>query len=110
MADPVVRGGAATVNRHIIISVVGIGAFGIVRSIVKNEGFSEPIIGAYILMVMLSLADILGGNVSMITGGIAYVALLTVILSSIDAFTQVGKMLNRKPPSASGGGSGSTKR
>lgn len=90
------------VNRQIIVTVVGITGITVGRILWLNgaklaalagtgqtppPGVMQPVtpvlIGGYVLMLVLSLADLAGGQISVVVGGIAMLALFTAVLTGI---------------------------
>lgn len=81
------------INRHIIISVIGISAIGALKAIGQKSSVTVVLVGAYAFGMMLSLADLIGGTVSTIAGMIAYLALFYMIISNIGVFQAFGSII-----------------
>ena len=71
-------------NKHIIAATLIIGGSGVVKAWMSKESIKiTPIImGSYVFMLVLSIADLAGGQVSQLAGAIAMVAMLAVILNT----------------------------
>ena len=71
-------------NKHIIAATLIIGGSGVVKAWQSKEQIKiTPIImGSYVFMLVLSIADLAGGQVSQLAGAIAMVAMLAVILNT----------------------------
>lgn len=70
-------------SRLILASVAGIAAVSIFNAVQKKQGITRIVAGAYILLLLLSLLDLFGGAWAQIAGGIAMLALVTVVLTQI---------------------------
>ena len=75
-------GRSRTLNKHIIAATLIIGASGIVKAWQSKKAITPVILGSYVFMLVLSIADLAGGQVSQLAGGIAMVAMLAVILNT----------------------------
>lgn len=75
-------GGKGSMNRHIIAATLIIGASGVVKAWQSKKPITTVILGSYVFMLILSIADLAGGQVSQLAGAIAMVAMITVILNT----------------------------
>lgn len=90
---------AGGVNRPIVIAAVGITGLGIVNAWTQGQGITRIVIGGYMLMLFLSVADIFGGGVSTIAGAIAMLALLWAFLNDgLPVLARAGVLV--QPPDA----------
>ena len=68
-------------NKKIIVAVVVIGGSGVVNSIVNHKPLTPVLLGSYILLLVLAIADMFGGAFSDIAGAIAMLAMVYVLLT-----------------------------
>jgi hypothetical protein len=73
--------GGGSVNGSIVTTTLVITGLGAYEAISKKKGVGPVLIGGYILMLVLSLAELIPG-VSGIVSGIAWVALLAMLIGS----------------------------
>lgn len=67
-------------NRKIVVSVVIITAAGIANAWTNSKPITGVVIGSYILLLVLSILDMFGGPLSTLSGAIAMVAVVYVLL------------------------------
>jgi hypothetical protein len=73
------------VNRQVLIAVFGIAGIAIFKSVTsKGAPVSRILLGAYVLLLLLGLLDVFGGVFSTIAGGIAMLALVTMLLTEVN--------------------------
>lgn len=93
------------INRAIVISAGGITAIGVLSAWSQGRGITRVVVGGYLLAVFLSVADMFGGGVSTVAGGLGMLALVAVFLSEgVPLLSSANKLLGG---SSSSGGSGS---
>ena len=68
-------------NKSIIAAVMIIGASGVASAWVKKQPITRVILGAYVLLLILSVLDFFGGTVSRLASALAMIAALYVILN-----------------------------
>ena len=68
------------VNKKVIIAVFVVGGIGVMKAVTKQEPITPVILGSYVFLLVLSVADLAGGQISNVVGGLAMVAVLTSIL------------------------------
>lgn len=68
-------------NKQIIAAVAIIGASGVVAAWVNKKPITRVILGSYVLLLILSVLDLFGGQVSKLAGALALIAALYVILN-----------------------------
>lgn len=68
-------------NKHIVASVFIIGSSGVINAWSHKKAITPVIIGSYVFLLVLSIADMWGGQVSQLAGAIAMLAALTVLLT-----------------------------
>lgn len=97
-------------NRSIIVMVVGITLLGLYRAFTtKDITITRVLIGAWILALILAVADMFPG-LDRITSGIALVAFLTAILAMTDILGTLGKVLGNNPNAANAAAAGGSAR
>lgn len=69
-------------NKHIIAATLIIGGSGVIKAWQSKKPITPVILGSYVFMLVLSIADLAGGQVSQLAGAIAMVAMITVILNT----------------------------
>lgn len=69
-------------NKHIIAATLIIGSSGVIKAWQSKKAITPVILGSYVFMLVLSIADLAGGQVSQLAGAIAMVAMLAVILNT----------------------------
>lgn len=69
-------------NKHIIAATLIIGGSGVIKAWQSKKAITPVILGSYVFMLVLSIADLAGGQVSQLAGAIAMVAMITVILNT----------------------------
>jgi hypothetical protein len=72
------------VNRKIIVAVVVISGAGIVNAWTAKKHITPVIIGSYVFLLVLALADTLGGSMSQFAGAMAMIAMVYVLLTEVD--------------------------
>lgn len=82
-------------NKQIVGAVVVIGATGVITSWSQKKPITPVILGAYILLLMLSIMDLFGGPVRKLAGAIAMVAVLFVLLHEFP-WDQITSLLGKK--------------
>ena len=75
-------GGKDFMNKHIIAATLIIGGSGVIRAWQTKKPLTPVILGSYVFMLVLSLADMFGGKMSQVAGAIAMVAVIAVILNT----------------------------
>lgn len=70
-------------NRRIITATVVITAAGVANSILANKAgnVGNVLFAGWLLMLILSLADLAGGGISQLVGGIAMVAMVAALIT-----------------------------
>ncbi len=68
-------------NKQIVAAVVIIGASGIVSAWTKKQPITRVILGSYVLLLILAILDLFGGQVSRLAGALAMIAALYVIIN-----------------------------
>jgi hypothetical protein len=68
-------------NNKIIIAAGVIGASGIINAWINSKPITHVVIGSYLLLLILAIADSFGGALSSLSGGIAMIAMLYVLLT-----------------------------
>jgi len=69
-------------NKQIIAATLIIGGSGVIRAWQTKKPLTPVLLGSYVFMLVLSLADLFGGQVSKVAGAIALVAVVAVILNT----------------------------
>jgi hypothetical protein len=71
-------------NKHIIAATLVIGGSGIIKAWQSQppKPITPIIIGSYVFMLVLSILDLFGGQVSTLAGALAMVAMVAVILNT----------------------------
>lgn len=69
-------------NKHIIAATLIIGGSGVIRAWQTKKPLTPVILGSYVFMLVLSIADLFGGEVSRLAGAIAMLAMIAVILNT----------------------------
>lgn len=67
-------------NRKIVISAVVVGGVGITNAWSQSKPITGIVIGTYVLLLVLSILDLFGGPLSTLSGAIAMVAVVYVLL------------------------------
>lgn len=68
-------------NNKIIVSVLFIGGTSVVKALTDGKPLTPILLGSYILLIILAIADMFGGRVSQIAGGISMIAVIYVLLN-----------------------------
>lgn len=68
-------------NRKIVASALIIGVSGVVRAWTTNGPITRVVVGTYVLVLMLSIADMFGGALSHFSSAIAMIAVVYVLLN-----------------------------
>lgn len=68
-------------NKNIVVAAFVITAAGIVNSITNKTKVTPVVIGGYIFLLVLSLVDMVGGDVAKIASGLAMLAMVYVLLN-----------------------------
>lgn len=68
-------------NKHIVIATIVIGASGVMDAILNNKPLTPVIMGSFVFLLLLSLADAIGGGLSQLASGLAMIAMLYVLLT-----------------------------
>lgn len=68
-------------NKHIVIATIVIGASGVMDAILNNKPLTPVIMGSFIFLLLLSLADAIGGGLSQLASGLSMIAMLYVLLT-----------------------------
>lgn len=78
-------------NKFILAAVAGIAGIAILNAWVAKKGITRILAGAYVLLLLLSLLDLFGGVWSQLAGGLAMLALLSMLLTQTpwDALSKV---------------------
>lgn len=98
-------GGGLVVNRRIVVAVAVIAGCTIINHLTTGQPITRVIIGAYILLVVLSLLDLIGGRASSIAGMLAMLALVVVLLTTLGPLlNQMIKLLGMRNDEGVGGG------
>lgn len=88
-------------NKQVIGAVVVIGAAGVVTAWTKKQPITRTILGAYVLLLLLSLLDLFGGSVSRLASAIALIAALYVILNELPWSTLIGLVQGKSTTTSS---------
>jgi hypothetical protein len=72
-------------NKKIVIAVLVIGGSGVISAWNHNKPVTPVIMGSYIFLLMLSIADMFGGELSKLSGALAMLAMTYVLLEQ-DSF------------------------
>jgi len=67
-------------NRKVIVAVFVVAASGVVNSWVNKKPITPVIMGAYIFLLMLAVMDTFGGQLSVLSGAFAMLAMTYVLL------------------------------
>lgn len=75
-------GGSFNVNKPIIAATLVIMAVGVIHAWTSNppQGITRIVLGGYILMLILSVFDMIGGGLASLSRAIAMLAMVTVLL------------------------------
>jgi hypothetical protein len=68
-------------NSKIIIAAVVIGGSGIANHWLNNQPITGVVIGSYILLLVLAILDTFGGPFSKLSGALAMLAMVYVLLT-----------------------------
>jgi hypothetical protein len=70
-------------NKKIIVSALVITGAGVVHSITSKppKAITPTVMGGYVFLLMLSLMDMIGGDLSKIAGGLSMVAVVYVLIN-----------------------------
>lgn len=68
-------------NKQIVVSCMVITSAGVTNAVVKKQPLSKVIMGGYIFLLVLSIADLFGGPISQLASALSMVAVLYVILN-----------------------------
>lgn len=77
-------------NKQIIAAVVIIAAAGVVSAWTKKQPITRVILGAYVLLLILSVLDLFGGPVSRLASALALIAALYVLLNEFPWQSVIG--------------------
>jgi hypothetical protein len=77
-------------NKQIIASVVIIAAAGVTSAWAKKGPITRVILGAYVLLLILSVLDLFGGPVSRLASALALIAALYVVINQFPWSTVIG--------------------
>lgn len=83
IGTPAFQIGSFQINRQIVIAVVVITGITIFNNVTQQKPITKVIIGSYILLILLALLDMFGGPFSEISGAIAMLALVYVIVTQL---------------------------
>ena len=74
-------------NKKIVVAVLVVGASGVIKAWNSKppQGVTPVIMGTYVFMLMLSLADMMGPDMSKLAGALAMLAMVYVLLEQ-DSF------------------------
>lgn len=91
----------ADVNQGVIIGTIGITAIGIIKSATGQgkQPIGNVLVGGYVLGLIAATADLAGGAISRLVGGIMMVALAGSVmwLFGTPFFQNIGTWLSGKP-------------
>lgn len=68
-------------NKKIIVAAFVIGGSGVVTALSTGKPLTPVILGSYVLILVLSIADAFGGDIAQLAGGLAMVAMLYVLIN-----------------------------
>lgn len=68
-------------NKQIIAAVLVIGFAGVVNAWTKKQPITRVILGAYVLLLILSLMDLFGGPMRRFGGALAMLAVVYVLIN-----------------------------
>lgn len=68
-------------NNKIIVAVLFIGGTGVIRAFTENKSLTPVLLGSYILLLVLAIADMFGGKIAELSSAIATVAVIYVLLT-----------------------------
>lgn len=103
------------VNRPVLIAVFGIGAIAFVNGVIAHKPITRIVLATYLLLVLLSIADIFGGAFSTLAGAIAILAFTYMLLTQTgDVWIALAAITRSRqqvppPPTPGGGGGGNFK-
>jgi hypothetical protein len=69
------------INKPIVIGAVGITALGVVTAAMQHKPISRIVMGGYLVALIGSAVDLVGGDVSVLMGGIVMAAFFGVVLT-----------------------------
>lgn len=87
-------------NKKVIIAVFIIGGSGVVNAATKGTAITPVILGSYIFLLVLSLADALGGPVAQLAGALAMLAAVVVVLTEFPWQTIISTLQGKNAESA----------
>jgi hypothetical protein len=76
------------VNNKIIIAAVVVGGSGVLNHLLTNQPITKVVIGSYIFLLVLALVDMFGGPFSQLSGALAMLATVYVLLTEFP-WTQI---------------------
>lgn len=87
-------------NRHIIVAVIVVGGSGVLNSWTASppKPITPVILGSIVLLLVLAIADALGGAASSIATAIAYVAMIYALINEFPWGILIPWMQGYKPP------------
>lgn len=81
-------------NKAIIASVLFVGATGLIQRAEAGKTLTPVLMGAYIMLLLLSIGDMFGGQLSKLMSALAIVTALGVFFSDwLPILTQLGKTI-----------------
>jgi hypothetical protein len=91
-------------NKPIVAATLLIGGSGVVNAWLSHKPVTPVIIGSYVFMLILSLADLFGGEISRLMSALALLAAGYVVLTEIPWTTILGLVKGKPTGGISGGG------
>lgn len=70
-------------NRKIVVAVIVITGSGVVNAILNKKALTPVIIGSYVFLFVLSIADMYGGPMSTLAGALAMLAVTYVLITEV---------------------------
>lgn len=67
-------------NTQIIVATGVIMGSGVINAIIKNKPVTPVVIGGYVFMLLLSILDLFGGDMSKLASALAMLAMLYVLI------------------------------
>jgi len=83
-------------NTKIVVATVVVAASGLTNAWLNKKPITPIIIGAYILLLVLSVLDMFGGGLSQLASGIAMVAVVYVLLTEFPWQQIIGLVQGKK--------------
>lgn len=84
-------------NKQIVVAAFIITGSGVVKVWLADNphGTTKVVLGGYIFLLVLSLLDMAGGDLSKIASGLAMVAVVYTLLSDLSIFEYLTKLVSK---------------